>query len=329
MKIIEEEIRPDKIFKKYLSLAETDINTFFNNCKTDKINCPACGSQHSEVWLIKNNFRYVICNSCKSIFVNPRPKIEYFNRYYKDAPSTKFWATTFYKKTEKARREKLWKPKAKLVKNLILKYQSKVNNFSLVDIGGGYGTFDEEIDKIMDIDITIIEPSIHLSKVCRKKGFKVVEKFFENLKREDLSNNPKCFVSFELFEHLHDPRYFINSLFEIMNNGDMLIFTTLSGMGLDIQLLKENSKSVSPPHHLNFLNPKSVSNMLTEVGFSVLEITTPGKLDIDIISKNKSDIKDNFWRNIIEYSNQDELDKLQEKIVELNLSSHMMMTAIK
>ena len=103
-------------------------------------------------------------------------------------------------------------------------------------------------------------------------------------------------------------KHWLNSLFEIMNNGDMLIFTTLSGMGLDIQLLKENSKSVSPPHHLNFLNPKSVSNMLTEVGFSVLEITTPGKLDIDIVRnftrENNLKIKiPDFLQSVIEDEN--------------------------
>ena len=38
------------------------------------------------------------------------------------------------------------------------------------------------------------------------------------------------------------------------NSGDSFIFTTLSGMGADIQTLWEDSKAVSPPMHLNFIN---------------------------------------------------------------------------
>ena len=37
--------------------------------------------------------------------------------------------------------------------------------------------------------------------------------------------------------------------------------------------------------HLNFLNPKSVTSLLKENGFHVLEAITPGKLDVDILKK--------------------------------------------
>ena len=44
-----------------------------------------------------------------------------------------------------------------------------------------------------------------------------------------------------------------------MSAGDLFIFITLSSTGVDIQGLWENSKSVSPPHHLNFFNPYSIN----------------------------------------------------------------------
>ena len=328
MKVTEEEIRPELIFDEYLKLTTQDTKTYFENVIKFEINCPAC-DYHGSHWATKTGFTYKFCPNCKTIFVSPRPVVDAFNAYYTDSPSTKFWATTFYKVTENARREKLWKPKAQMVKDQINTLNG-TNPFKyVVDIGGGYGVFDEELKKIMEIDTIIIEPSIHLAEICRKKDLKVIEKFMEEICEGDLPEGRKCFVSFELFEHLHDPNIFLQTVFKIMNSNDIFIFTTLSGMGIDIQLLGEHSKALSPPHHLNFFNPKSASSLLEKNGFEVLSAITPGKLDIDILNKNINFIQDPYWKNLLSYLNAIELDNLQTKIVEMGMSSHMMITAIK
>ena len=109
----------------------------------------------------------------------------------------------------------------------------------------------------------------------------------------------------------------------------MFIFTTLSSMGVDIQSLWKESKSISPPMHLNFLNPKSVEILLKDIGFETLEVTTPGKLDIDIMENNLEKIKDKFWSNFIEYASKDEKDEMQEFLSGFGLSSHMMVVCKK
>ncbi|MCF8340953.1 MAG: class I SAM-dependent methyltransferase [Chitinophagaceae bacterium] len=328
MKITEEEIRPEVVFNEYLKLTTKDTITYFANAQKFDINCPACG-ENGILWAIKHDFNYKQCPNCKTIFVSPRPVVDAFNAYYTDSPSTKFWATTFYKVTESARREKLWKPKAQTVKDQIITLNG-TNPFKyVIDIGGGYGVFDEELKKIMEIETIIIEPSIHLAEICRKKDLQVVEKFMEEICDGDLPEGRKCFVSFELFEHLHDPNIFLQTVFKNMNSNDIFIFTTLSGMGIDIQLLGENSKALSPPHHLNFFNPKSASSLLEKNGFEVLSAITPGKLDIDILTKNLNLIQDPYWKNLLSYLDANELDNLQTKIVEMGMSSHMMITSIK
>ena len=80
----------------------------------------------------------------------------------------------------------------------------------------------------------------------------VIEKFLEQVSLVDLPDGPKAFVSFELFEHLHSPTAFLEHLEGLMTGGDLFFFTTLSGVGVDIQALWADSKSISPPHHLNF-----------------------------------------------------------------------------
>ena len=329
MKITEEDIRPEKIFNEYLALTELDTITYFEKAENVDIDCPACGGNEGKDWVKKSLFLYKKCPSCHTIYVSPRPVVESFNAYYTDSPSTKFWATTFYKVTENARREKLWKPKAKLVKEKIIALGTENPINYIVDIGGGYGVFDEEIKIIMDVDVIVIEPSVHLAAICRQKGLQVIEKFMEDIVFGELPVGRKCYVSFELFEHLHNPEKFLITVFENMEVDDLFIFTTLSGMGIDIQLLGSQSKALSPPHHLNFFNPKSITLLLEKIGFKVFEANTPGKLDVDILNKNKSAIKDIYWKNVFDYFSDNDLDILQDSISNLGLSSHMMLVCSK
>ena len=328
MKVTEEEIRPEKVFDEYLQLTNKDVVDYFEKAERFDILCPACGGK-GEHWALKSGFSYKLCPDCLSIYVSPRPAMDAFNAYYTDSPSTKFWATTFYKVTESARREKLWKPKAQMIKDRIKQYEDYDPVKYIIDIGGGYGVFDEEIKNIMDIEAIIIEPSVHLAKICREKGLLVVEKFMEEIPPGELPEGRKCYVSFELFEHLHDASVFLETVFNNMQKNDLFIFTTLSSMGIDIQLLGEHAKALSPPHHLNFLNPKSVTVLLQKNGLTVLEAITPGKLDVDILKKNQQYIKDPFWKNVLTYYNEDQLATLQEFIVSAGLSSHMMITCLK
>jgi len=322
----EEEIRPQKLFDELLRLNKEDISIYFEESKYKKINCPACET-NGNFSFNKDGFNFDECLKCKTLYVSPRPDKGSFNSYYTDSKSSKFWATTFYRATQKNRREMLWKPKAKLVNNKISKYASSTE--IIIDIGGGYGVFMEEFLKLKSINHLVIEPSKYLSEVCRDKNLDVLEKFLEDIDKKDLNYKNKTFVSFELFEHLHEPKLFLQILYKLMNRDDIFIFTTLSGMGIDIQTLWEDSKAISPPMHLNFFNPKSVELLLNKIGFKTLEVTTPGKLDIDIIENNIDKIKDRFWKNFIEYSDKDEKIKMQQFVSDNNLSSHMMIVCKK
>jgi hypothetical protein len=108
----EEEIRPQKIFDEYLRLAQKDTEHFFVNTLREKILCPTCGNG-GEFAFAKHGFDYEACPNYHTLFVSPRPGPETFTKYYQESLSSKFWATTFYKQTAEARREKLWKPKPK------------------------------------------------------------------------------------------------------------------------------------------------------------------------------------------------------------------------
>lgn len=323
----EEEIRPQAIFDEYLRLAAEDTVTYFSDAERISGRCPACYGVGAAAFE-KTGFRYEQCPDCHTLFVNPRPAASAFSAYYTESPSSKYWASTFYKETSAARREKLWKPKARAVHEIIMRHANAALPL-VVDVGGGYGLFAEEIGFLMGDLPVVIEPGPHLASVCREKGVPVVEKFLEDVSPSDLPERSKVFVSFELFEHLHDPQLFMSHLNALMSSGDLFVFTTLSGTGADILALWENSKSIMPPHHLNFFNPHSIRILLARCGFKALEVTTPGKLDIDIIANNYRNIKDRFWRTFVEMTDDADRQRWQEWVAANGWSSHMMIVCCK
>lgn len=329
----EEEIRPKALFDKYLLLAEQDIRSFFSDAHCIEVPCPACGSSRREFQFAKNGFRYHECAECKTLYVNPRPDEEVFSKFYQDSESVRFWATHFYKETEQARQDLLIKPKAKVVGAIIRKYANTTDAAPIViDIGAGYGGFCVALKNVLKkpYHIVGIEPAHPLQKICREKNLQIIPKFFEDVKREDFDGNEViAAASFELLEHLYDPKKFIRHCHAILQTNGILIITTLNGQGFDLQLLKEKSKSISPPHHINFFNPQSIAILLEKQGFEIIEVTTPGKLDVDIIAKQLPDISCPFIRDLISACDENARDKLQEIIQDAKMSSHMMIVAKK
>jgi len=310
----EEDIRPEKLFNQYLLLAEQDVETYFRYAPLHNRLCPACKSQNSEFRFRKVGFDYEICTDCKTLFTNPRPVAEAFNEYYTDSPSVRFWATNFYRETESKRRKHIIKPKAAMVKSIINKYIIESKNQScILDIGAGYGIFCEELQKLVpaSVQVVAVEPATALQEVCREKGIPVI---------------PIAAISFELLEHLHDPDSFIENCRGVLGEGGILILTTLNWNGFDLQVLQDKSNSIHPPHHINFFTTESIQILLKRHGFDVLEVSTPGKLDVDIASKQISEITDPFIREILG-GNDMVKSKFQTFLQESKLSSHMMIIA--
>jgi 2-polyprenyl-3-methyl-5-hydroxy-6-metoxy-1,4-benzoquinol methylase len=328
----EEDIRPDALFLQYLSLAQQDAITYFKNKPYYRIACPACGSERSIFEFRKIGFDYEECELCKTLFVNPRPHSDAFSEFYFDSPSVRFWATNFYKETENSRRIRLIQPKALLVKDYIDKYYNQGTDEScIIDIGAGYGVFCEELHKILNKEISVIaiEPAQSLQKICREKGIITIPKFFEDLTADDLKGKKiVAATSFELLEHLHDPACFIEHCDRLLGQGSLLIMTTLNWQGFDLQVLREKSNSIFPPAHINFFTPSSLTTLLERHGFEICKLSTPGKLDVDIVTKQLDFIKDPFIRTIV---SSDETVKKQFQIFlqKSNLSSHMMVVARK
>ena len=283
----ENEIRSDKILKKYQKYVDDDFKIFLKDKKKNfkKINYKSWGSNNVSKIFSKKNFDYFECLDSGTIFANPRPRPSVLKKFYSSSKSNEFWYKKFYLPKLKARISKSIRPKV----NYLIKNHDSFKNKKLLDIGCGAGFFLNELKlKWKEADLYGLEPSAVMSKEAKVKGFKIFNNTIEKLNKSNYFDIACCF---ELFEHMFDPLIFLKKIHKILKKNGLLYFSTLNGKGFDIDLLRENSSAIYPPYHLNFFNPYSIKKILEISGFRDIRVETPGKLDLDIVLKNIDLIK--------------------------------------
>jgi len=329
----EQDIRPDEMFQEYLRLAEEDVKNNFRDVSYQFINCPACKSTNTTFAFQKTGLNYEYCEDCMTIFLNPRPNAEAFHRYCQKGSFVTFWAQKMYKQTESSRREKIIAPRAQMTLEKIRKFGNFENIGIVADIGAGYGTFCQEMAKLVPagVEVLAIEPATGFADICREKGLNVVPKYLETMTPADFlqQDEPRSvvFTSFDVLEHLHDPLEFLTCCWKLLKPDDLMIMSMPSGTGLDVLELWERSKNLAPPHHINFFNPISIEILLSRSGFETCDIITPGKLDVNILENNVEYITDRFILTFLKMADQKAKDDFQAFVQKHNLSSHMMVTA--
>ncbi len=323
----EEEIRKRDVFNKYLELVEKDVKDFFEFNSFIETNCPACGSSDFLFEFEKLSFKYVSCKACATLFVNPRPTFEILREFYSKSPSTIFWVNEFFKPVADVRREKIFRPRAEYISNML----AGNRRYVIGDIGAGFGLFLEELRKILpDNQFIAIEPSQEMADICYSKGIEVQCMFLEEI--NEMKGRFDLLTVFELIEHLFDPGLFLDHARNLLKPNALLYLTTLNVYGFDIQTLWGKSKSVVPPHHLNFFNPTSIKYLLEKIGFEIIEISTPGILDWDIVEgmiKNENVDMGRFWNLLANEENEKCKREFQNWISRNSLSSHMRVVAKK
>ncbi len=276
----EQEIRPSELVDEYLRLAELDARKCFSDQDRRHQACVACDGHEVRFGFTKVGFDYVTCRTCGTLFLNPRPSKESFDSFYRDSESSRYWAEVFFPAVAEVRREKVFGRRVKQIHELLGPSAQAAHH--VVDVGAGYGIFLEEwARKWPDSRLVGVEPSSSLADVCRGKGLEVIEAVAEDAVGHDKSAD--LVTCFEVLEHVHDPLAFVKSLVRFVRPGGLVVVSTLTVDGFDLQVLWEKSTQISPPHHINFLSKIGLERLFQRAGLVDIEISTPGELDVDIV----------------------------------------------
>ena len=318
----EADIRPEHLLRRYLDLSAEDAERCFAGIAREPIGCVACGAGESQPQFTKHGFAYARCTVCGTLYQSPRPGLAAFERFYRDSASSRFWADEFFPAVAEARRASIFQPRVERLAALCASRGIRIER--LVDVGAGFGIFlDEWRQRWPATELLAIEPGAKLAAICRNRGFSVVEDIVENVRGYDGYGD--LAVCFEVLEHVYDPVGFIRILSRLVRPGGHVLVSTLGVDGWDIQTLWENSNSVFPPHHINFLSLKGFERAFHRAGMVNVDISTPGKLDVDIVrnawNRDPVLLKDNHFAQLM-VEDGERGAAFQQFLADNRLSSH-------
>ncbi len=327
----ESEIRPDALVKKQAELFSADIARLATR-KADFVivPCPACGSECPIVEFTKHAFDYQRCRACDTLYLSPRPTPEILANYYQTSENYVYWNQVLFPASEAARREKIFRPRVERIVEVCERFQ--VSQRLILEVGAGFGLFCEEMARTQFFDrVLAVEPTPDLAATCRQRGLEVIASPIEEV--ELGRDTVDVIASFEVLEHLFSPREFVEKCHSLLAPGGLLVLTCPSSRGFDVIQLRELSDTVDP-EHLNYFHPESLSMMVAACGFEVLEVTTPGMLDAELVRKKALDgTVDLTSQPFLQHVLIDAWDQLgaafQQFLVEHQLSSHMWLVARK
>lgn len=323
----EGDIRPDELMQEQKRLYENDVRRLMQ--RSDgfvDVSCPACGDSSGDPALSKYGLRFLECARCGTVYTSPRPTPQILEDYYQRSENYVYWSRHIFPASESVRRLKIFGPRADKILGVMR--QLGVEEGVLVDVGAGFGTFLEEVRARADFrSLIAIEPTPDLAESCRHRGLKVVEGTVEQV---SLEGKADVVTAFEVLEHLFDPRLFFQVIRGILKPKGLLVLTCPNIQGFDVLLLRESSATVDA-EHLNYFNPRSLALLATNAGFDVIEVSTPGELDADIVRKaameGRIDLSDQPFLQKVLIDEWEALGQpFQAFLSENRLSSHMSLT---
>ena len=325
------ELWPSKLFDKYLKITEQEVKRLLiDSGKLVDISCPGCNSSRKKKAFKKYGLDYVECIDCKTLYLSPRPSDDQIKRYYNESKSIEFWYSNIVKETLKSRNIHQSKPRATWIANLTEEHFQNPKVF--VEFNPISPGFLQEIDNLNLFKTKILfNPYIKtLKSFTKEKNFKIIdgsspEKFNEI--------NANAVSALGVIDRVFNPEKFLNIAKSLLLDNGLLFLTTSTISGFDLQVLWDKSKSIFPPDRINLLSIEGLTTLFERNGFEIIELSTPGQLDVELvknaINKNKNIELSRFISYLLYNREENAHRSLQEFLQRYKLSSHVRIAARK
>jgi 2-polyprenyl-3-methyl-5-hydroxy-6-metoxy-1,4-benzoquinol methylase len=240
--------------------------------------CPACKSDGSKKAFEKYGLCYVQCNCCDTVYITPRPTEELLHNLYSRSTLYAYWNSHIFPASDTGRRRHIARPRVDNILRLCDSF--RIGTGSLLEVGAGYGTFCEAVKERKLFETVIaLEPTPALAATCMGKGIETVNQFFELYDPDKKFN---VIAAFEVIEHLFSPESFVKKCCSLLDEKGLLVLTCPNVKGFDFKTLGHLCGNYDH-EHLNYFNPRSLSQLLLRCGFEIIDLATPGSLDAELV----------------------------------------------
>jgi hypothetical protein len=144
--------------------------------------------------------------------------------------------------------------------------------------------------------------------------------------------NARLVALFDVLERAASPGDLVGVAHGALGPNGLLVITARSASGFDVQVLWEQA-TVFPLEHVNLLSVEGVRTLLGRIGFDIVELSTPGQLDVQMIERMLEERPSmdvpRFVRYFLEHRDRHAKRRLQHFLQENRLSSHLRLVARK
>lgn len=325
-----EKMRPAELHNQILLKREKcGVDFYLKNYNSFiEINCPSCAEQ-GKIEFYKYGYSHLKCEKCKTLYVSPRPSQELLFEYYSSYEAPTAWNDILIE-TNNERKYLQHIPRVEKLHSIMKEFDIPSNVF--VDLGAGNGNFAKAVlEANIFNDVVATDISDSCIDACKKQGLQTIKCTIDEFNNSSID----CITFNDLIEHVFDPYAFVLECYSKLNLNGILMLSTPNGEGFDFKILKEKTENITPPEHIQYFNPHSIKVLLEKVGFEIVDISTPGILDAEIIKRQRNEKQfelngANEFLDFMYQQNDAEIEKnFQDFLQKSNLSSHMLVFARK
>ncbi len=318
-------IKPSEVYDEYAEFLRRDLAALFAESEIawHERACPGCGAERVAEAFTKEGLRYRDCPTCRTLFVSPVPEQAALDRLAAEGRAGSFRRNLFSAELAKERHRHVHQ--AMLDWIIQIRDEHDIDTASYCHLGGeDSGWIELVTEKELFGEITIVAPVGGSTGPVRAK---VVESLAQ-------TPGPYSVVStFTTLDKVSDPVDLLNGMAKRLKLGGVLFLTTSSSSGLEHQLLGPDAPSLLALDRLTVFSVEALRDRVERMGFDVLELSTPGRLDVEVVARyvqeNPSGREIPFWSHVFSRKDQRLMAALQLFLQENLLCSYARVAARK
>lgn len=308
--ISRDSLHPDSIYHEELALAHAFVETLKSDDRLDV--CPVSSEPRYEVFFEKWGQCYAFCPKTWSVAIGYMPATDILHTYFHDSDLARLRATADYQTLLSQTRQPLWEHQVEWIEGRIQRYLGS-HPVDLLDWGvkaTGWSVLLQQAQSLRSY--TLVEPLPPVSASPDNSDADVV-----------------CL--FDVIQRSPNPARLLTEVAQRLRPGGLLLATCRSGAGFDVLTLGGASASIFPLDHLCLPSPAGMKRLIHGAGLELLELTTPGMLDVQLVRAVGRELPRNryFQRYLIDQGDPEVHERFQIFLQQNNLSSHLRLVARK